>query len=206
MSLPSSSDVSPAVPSTCRLVLMGSVDKMKILQMYDHSSHHNVEFLLLAYMELSVDVTCCCKTADATLGWSGMILVMISPVMTCWSWFSWIALAGTLMVNTRFSVSLAWGGRVIWIGMSLFGSRVVCWRAGGPFWACDVDCDDVVAWPGSVLMFVAWGFFVACKLLFGMACASGGTCESPFVFPLIEDAALFFCSAANAFFDFVPFA
>lgn len=128
--------------------------------------------------------------------------------MKCVTWFSWIARAGTLMVKTRFSVSLVWGGRVIWIGINLLGSSVVC-RAGGPFWAvvgADDDCDDVVGcWPGSVLIAGCWRFFGVGKLLFGKADASGGT-DNPFALPFIDDAAVIFCSAAKAFFDFVPFA
>lgn len=157
-------------------------------------------FLLFAYIELSTEVTCCCNTAEATLGWSGMIEVMISPLITCCNWFSWIARAGTLMVKTRFPVSLACGGRVIWIGISFSGSKVLC-SAGGPF--CegaddDADCEDVVGCPCSFLN-GACRFFVR-RLLFCVAAANGGTPDMLFAFPFIDDA------AASAFFDFVPFA
>lgn len=177
---------------------------MEILQILHHS--------LLAYILLSTDVTCCCKTADATLGCSGIIEVMISPVMTCCNWFSWIARAGTLIVKTRFSVSFGCGGRVIWIGMSLFGSRVVCWSAGGPFCvveldaaAVGVDC-DVAAWPGSVLIAgwccCCWGAFEACTAVFDIAVVAvkGGILAFPFT-----EAPVFFCSDVVAFLDFVPF-
>lgn len=82
---------------------------------------------------------------------------------------------------------------MIWIGISLFGSIVVC-NAGGPLWVCD----DEVA--GSFLMLVV---LVATILFFGIVGASGGTCEIPLAPPF--NTALFFCSAANAFFDLAPF-
>lgn len=44
--------------------------------------------------------------------------------------------------------------------------------------------------------------FVARRLFFGMVDANGGTCEIPLAPPF--NAALFFCSAANAFFDLAP--
>lgn len=43
-------------------------------------------------------------------------------------------------------------------------------------------------------------------MLFGMVDVSGGTPSILLAFPFIDDAALLFCSAAKAFFDFVPFA
>lgn len=43
-------------------------------------------------------------------------------------------------------------------------------------------------------------------MVFGMVDANGGTPEMPFAFPFKAAAALFFCSAARAFLDFVPFA
>ena len=126
--------------------------------------------------------------------------------MSCGSnCFSCIASAGTFIVNTRFSTSFGWGGSVIWIGINFFGSNAVCCIVDGPFCEFDdaVDGCDVVGCSGSVLTagFCCCWFFAGC-VVFGTVDASGGIL---LVLPF-TDVDEFFCSTANAFFDFVPLA
>lgn len=163
-------------------------------------------YLLSPYIEFRTDVTCCCKTAEATLVCRGIIEVIISLVISRGrSVFSWIASAGTFIVKTRFSTSFGWGGSVICMGINFLGSNADCWivfESLGGFEAVE-GCDVVGCWSDSVFIAVVCWFFAAC-VVFGTVGANGGMLLV-LAFPF-TDAKAFFCSSVDAFFDFVPLA